>query len=118
MTIYSSASTSKAYLLGTTTASSAAHETVYNSSIYTEGSVMYGAAWNDYAEYRKSNILEGGRCVIEVGDDSLELSTKRMQPGAELTSDTFGFAIGETNECKTPIAVTGRVLAYPFEDRE
>ena len=32
-------------------------------------------------------------------------------------SDTFGFAIGETEESKTPIAVSGRVLAYPYEDR-
>ena len=40
-----------------------------------------------------------------------------MQPGAEVVSDTFGFAIGETNECKTPIAVSGRVLVYPYEDR-
>lgn len=32
-------------------------------------------------------------------------------------SDTFGFAIGETDDCQTPIAVSGRVLAYPSEDR-
>ena len=53
--IYSSASTSKAYILGTTTASSANHATVYNASVYTSGSVLYGAAWNDYAEYRICN---------------------------------------------------------------
>ena len=41
-----------------------------------------------------------------------------MMPGANITSDTFGFAIGETKQAKTPIAVSGRVLAYPYESRE
>jgi len=41
-----------------------------------------------------------------------------LQPGAEIISDTFGFAIGETDNCKTPIAASGRVLAYGYEDRE
>ena len=27
-------------------------------------------------------------------------------------SDTFGFAIGETDDCKTPLAVSGRALVY------
>lgn len=117
--IYSGVSTSKAYVLGTLTASSANHATVYNASVYTEGSVLYGAAWNDYAEYREtSEKIEAGRVVIENGDDTMSLSTERMQPGAEIVSDTFGFAIGKTDKAKTPIAVTGRVLAYPFEDIE
>lgn len=116
--IYSSASTTKAYVLGTTTASSANHATVYNASVYTSGSVLYGAAWNDYAEYRESDVVEPGCCIIEQGDDKLVLSTKRMQPGAEIISDTFGFAIGETDNCKTPIATSGRVLAYPLESLE
>ena len=116
--IYSSASTSKAYVLGTTTASSANHATVYNASVYTSGSVLYGATWNDYAEYRETkNEIEPGRVVCENGDDTLSLSMERLQPGAEIVSDTFGFAIGETEKCKTPIAVSGRVLAYPYEDR-
>lgn len=78
---------------------------------------LYGAVWNDYAEYRKSNILEPGRCIIETGKGDLILSSKRLQPGGNIISDTFGFAIGETDECKCPIAVSGRVLAYPYEDR-
>ena len=79
---------------------------------------VYGAVWNDYAEYRASadNPLPG-QVVIENGDDTLSLSTKRLQPGANIVSDTFGFAIGQTSECKTPIAVSGRVLAYPYENR-
>lgn len=87
---------------------------------YAEGkfSKLYGAVWNDYAEYRLADSIEPGRCVIEKGDDTLSLSMERLQPGASIISDTFGFAIGETDKCKTPIAVSGRVLAYPFEDRE
>ena len=80
--------------------------------------VLYGAAWNDYAEYRQSDITQPGRCIIENGDDTLRLSTERLQRGAEIVSDTFGFTIGETDTCKTPIAVSGRVLAYGYEDRE
>ena len=76
------------------------------------GNKLYGAVWNDYAEYRNSNIIDPGRVVIENGDGTLSLSTERLQRGAEIISDTFGFAIGETDECKTPIAVSGRVLAY------
>ena len=80
--------------------------------------VLYGAAWNDYAEYRESDITQPGRCIIENGDDTLSLSTERLQRGAEIVSDTFGFAIGETDTCKTPIAASGRVLTYGYEDRE
>jgi len=79
---------------------------------------LYGAVWNDYAEYREANSIESGRCIIEVGDDTLVLSTERMQPGAEIISDTFGFAIGQTEKAQTPIAASGRVLAYPYEDKE
>ena len=81
-------------------------------------SKWYGAVWNDYAEYRESDITQSGRCIIENGNDTLSLSTERLQRGAEIVSDTFGFAIGETDTCKTPIAASGRVLAYGYEDRE
>ena len=94
-----------------------------NTRIYADGHLtapkVYGAVWNDYAEYRiTKDKIEPGRCVIETGKDDLVLSTERLQPGAEIISDTFGFAIGETDEAKTPIATTGRVLAYIYEGRE
>ena len=76
-----------------------------------------GAVFNDYAEYRESLVKEPGRCVIETGYGDLELSTKRLQLGGNIISDTFGFSIGETNKAETPIAVCGRVLAYPYENR-
>lgn len=77
---------------------------------------VYGAVWNDFAEYRESEITEPGRVICENGDGTLSLSYKRLQPGAAVISDTFGFAIGETDKAKTPIAVAGRVLAHTYED--
>lgn len=107
---------SKLYVLGAITTG---NTRIYReSSVYMSSNVLYGAAWNDYAEYRQSDITHPGRCIIENGDDTLSLSIERLQRGAEIVSDTFGFAIGETDDCKTPIAASGRVLAYPFEDRE
>ena len=107
---------SKLYVLGATTTG---NTRIYReSSVYISGNVLYGAAWNDYAEYRKATINKPGKCIVEKGDDTLIQSTARLQPGAAIISDTFGFAIGETDDCKTPIAVSGRVLAYPYESRE
>jgi hypothetical protein len=111
--IYSSASTAKAYILGTTTASNANHATVYNGSVYTSGSVLYGAAWNDYAEYRDQvEMVEPGYCVRSADDGRVSKTTEKLQACDGIVSDTFGFAIGETEICKTPLAVAGRVLAY------
>lgn len=89
---------------------------VEKGKVTTQG--IWGAVWNDYAEFREGDTIDAGRCVIEVGNDTLITSTERMMPGANITSDTFGFAIGETEQAKTPIAVSGRVLAYPYESRE
>ena len=80
---------------------------------------VYGAVWNDYAEYRQTKkYVQPGYCVIETGKGDLIKSSERLQPGANIVSDTFGFAIGETEQTKTPLAVSGRVLAYPYEDRD
>ena len=105
------------YVTGCTGATTGALQ--YNSSVYISGSVLYGAAWNDYAEFRKTVVdAKAGQVVIENGDDSLSLATERLQPGANIVSDTYGFAIGETSTTKTPLAVSGRVLAYTWEPRE
>lgn len=107
---------STVYVLGATTTG---YTSIYReSSVYMTNNVLYGAAWNDYAEYRQGETAEPGRCIVEVGDDTLVLATQRMMPGANIISDTFGFAIGKTDKCKTPIAVSGRVLAYPYESIE
>lgn len=83
------------------------------------GTKVYGSVWNDYAEYRQTHHkVKPGQCVYEKGDGSLAISYERMMPGANIVSDTFGFAIGETKNCKTPLAVSGRVLAYAYEPKE
>lgn len=120
---YTSASTAKAYIVGTTVNSASFKALVHNASVYTQNAVLFGAAWNDYAEFRKDNQeeeQEPGRCVSECGDGSLALTTKRLQRGCEIISDTFGFAIGqdEKNGYNTPVAISGRVLAYIYEGKE
>lgn len=82
-------------------------------------SSVYGAVWNDYAEYRETTAeIEPGRVVIENGNDTLSLCQERLMATAQVVSDTFGFAIGETNKAKTPLAVSGRVLVYTDAPRE
>jgi hypothetical protein len=109
---------SKIYVLGAT---STGNQSIYReSSVYMSSNVLYGAAWNDYAEYRESNIdnKECGYVLIEDGNnDRLMKSTERLQPFAGVSSDTYGFAIGKTEKANTPIAVTGRVLVHTYEDR-
>ena len=113
-------------ILGYSTATTAVTNTVNKCAAITANpstgtlaaTKVTGAVWNDYAEYRESNITEPGRVICENGDDTLSLAIERLQPGANVVSDTFGFAIGETKTAKTPIAVSGRVLVYTYEDRE
>ena len=111
-------SSEKRYVMGVSEVDSDGAIVTANTGVYTQNDILHGAAYNDYAEYRESDILEPGRCVVENGKGQLVLSSQRLQPAPEIISDTFGFVIGETEKCKTPIAVTGRVLAYPFEDLE
>jgi len=82
-----------------------------------DSGVVESAMWNDYAEYRQANTIEPGRVVIETGNDDMILCNERLVAGGRVVSDTYGFAIGQTQNCKTPIAVSGRVLVYPYGDR-
>lgn len=91
----------------------------YISAGYFSGTQLWGAVYNDYAEFRETkNKIEPGRCVVEQGNGSLKLATERLMRGGEIVSDTYGFAIGETDKAKTPIAASGRVLAYCYEGQE
>lgn len=77
---------------------------------------LYGAVWNDYAEFRKSDTQEPGY-VIAPAEDGISYKTSvRMQPGAKIISDTFGFAVGECDDAKTPVGLMGRVLAYTYQN--
>lgn len=84
---------------------------------YTDAQI-YGAVWNDYAEYRKQAYkITPGHVVIDLDNGLVIQTEQRLMPGAQVVSDTFGFAIGENDECKTPLAVSGRVLVYPYRNR-
>lgn len=92
------------------------YNTTKLASLNSQG-VFSAGEWNDFAEFRKSKEMEPGRVICENGDGTLSRAHKRLQPGAAIISDTYGFAIGENEICKTPVAVAGRVLAYPYEDK-
>ena len=87
--------------------------TACNGNVYTQSNVLYGAAWNDYAEYRtQKEKIEPGYCVASTNNGEVYKTTEKFQACDGIVSDTFGFAIGETDNCQTPLAVAGRVLAY------
>ena len=88
---------------------------IYCASTIT-GSKVYNAVWNDYAECRQAYTDEPGYCVTETKNGVMAKTWERLQPGCKMISDTFGSCMGETDEAKTPIAVAGRVLAYPCRD--
>lgn len=103
----------KLFVIGATTQAENP-QTYSNEAIYiSDTNVLMGAAWNDFAEFRSSEVCEPGRVICENGDGTLSLAQERLQPGAEVISDTYGFAIGETEQCQTPVAIVGRVLACP-----
>ena len=75
------------YILGATGTGNQSVYRALNSSgtanttgVYFNGvtGVLFGAAWNDYAEFRQSNELEAGRVVCETGKGDLILSTERL----------------------------------------
>ena len=78
---------------------------------------VFNAVFNDYAEYRTTIDLEPGRVVIDNDDGSLSCSSQRLQPGAQIISDTFGHSMGYSDQCQTPLAVAGRVLVYTYQNR-
>lgn len=79
---------------------------------------VFNAVFNDYAECRTTIDLTPGHVVIDQDDGSLACSSKRLQPGAQVISDTYGHLMGGTDKAKTPIAVAGRVLVYTYQPRE
>lgn len=82
------------------------------------GYPIYGAVWNDYAEYRsQKEIIEPGYCVASADNGKVYKTTEKFQACDGIVSDTAGFFIGQTDECQTPLAVAGRVLAYFHGER-
>ncbi len=85
--------------------------------IWIQGNSVTGAVWNDYAEYREADCEEFGYVLMETGNDTLSKTTERLSHFAGVSSDTWGFSQGETACARTPIAVAGRVLVYPYQNR-
>ena len=78
---------------------------------------VHNAVWNDFAEFRESNITEPGRVLISNGYGQMILCQTRLAAGAKIISDTYGCSVGESDKAKTPLGVAGRVLAYTYQDR-
>lgn len=75
---------------------------------------FHNAVWNDLAECRKSSLREAGYAITPAGS----CTTKRLEPACRITSDTWGFVLGDNeDENKMPVAIAGRVLAYPYRDK-
>lgn len=91
----------------------------YSTNVTIENGILFGAGWNDYAELRtlKDGVGIAGKVYRECGNDEVCLTTKRLQPVCYIMSDTFGMIIGNKAENAIPLAVSGRVLAYTYENR-
>jgi hypothetical protein len=89
---------------------------------YFKATRVYGAIYNDYAEFRQSfKEFEPGTVVIESGKGYIEECNKRRNNIAEVVTDTYGFAIGEyktENEYSVPVAISGRVLVKTDKPKE
>ena len=95
----------------------------YISGVYVNASTkaiyaskVYNAVWNDYAEYRIADTEEPGRVIVPSDDGIARIATYRLQSGGRIISDTYGNAVGQSDEAKTPVGLAGRVLAYPYQN--
>lgn len=74
--------------------------------------VLKGAAYNDYAEYRRSKgSIPAGYCVASNDKGEVYKTSEKFQACDGIVSNTFGIAIG-SEFGSIPLAVAGRVLAY------
>lgn len=109
------------YLVGvsTTTGNQAGH--IYSPVYMKGGSItadrVYNAVWNDIAECRLTADIQVGQVVVETPSGMMIPSTERLQASARITSDTYGYCMGHPEDDGTPIAIAGRVLAYPYRDK-
>lgn len=112
-------SPTEAAVLGWTSGDKFFHAGSGNNGIYLSwkddynNPVLMGAAWNDYAEFRKqTETIEAGYCIASNDNGEVYKTTEKFQACDGIVSDTFGFSIGKSEVFKTPVAVAGRVLAY------
>lgn len=98
--------------------------TIYGDTA-TTGIITTNVASNDYAENRAvyshdlSKVKPGlvfTECEEE--NDTIKLTTSRLEPIPMVCSDTYGLLIGQKRENSIPVAISGRVLVYSNEDRK
>ena len=94
--------------------------TLFDANVYVNPSTgtltaskVYGAVFNDYAEYRKCEThINPGYIVTEDGNDCIKLCTTKKNKGKLfVVTDTYGTCIGEKIN-SVPVALTGRVLVH------
>ena len=78
---------------------------------------VYGAVYNDYAEYRSSDEpIDFGYVQIEDEKGNvIKCNEDRSKKVQGVSTDTLGFQIGKQKDTDTPIAVAGRVLVYQID---
>lgn len=98
--------------------------TIYGDTA-TTGVIATTLASNDYAENRNVcssdiNNVKPGLVFTEYEEenDTIRLTNDRLEPIPMVCSDTYGLVVGQRKENSIPIAVSGRVLVYPYEDRD
>ena len=78
--------------------------------------VLNGGAWNDYAEFIKSDISVSGGSVVCATNEGIQLSSEKLQACPYVVSDTYGTLIGNSKD-SIPVATSGKVLVK-IENRE
>lgn len=82
--------------------------------LWQQGDAVTNAVWNDLGECRISSVKDPGFVINPYG----EKTTNRLEAGTRIISDTWGFLLGDEKDQKTtPVAIAGRVLAYPYKDK-
>lgn len=76
--------------------------------------------FTNVVEYRKAiGRPAPGRVLVETEHGALKESTKRLEPALGVVSDTYGLEFEKSyEENLSPIAIAGRVLVFPYENRE
>lgn len=98
--------------------------TIYGDTA-TTGVIATTLASNDYAENRSvcsSDINNAKPGLVftecEEENDTIRLTNDRLEPIPMVCSDTYGLLIGQRKENSIPVAISGRVLVYSYEDRK
>jgi hypothetical protein len=82
-----------------------------------QATTLRGTLGNDYAEmWSGTQELKAGQCCVCNDNGILCITSKRLEPGAVIISDTYGYLQGVVADINCPVAMAGKVLAYPTQD--